>query len=182
MWGCFEMCHLQAFLTCAYSRQPADGPARGVASLSPSTSSYTNRIRKCTVSASTQRRLGLAGKTMQADAAACRLSGPRKSATYADFSPPMSIYCHQVGCLQTKLTAAALQPCAALSKITHACAVTYVRHTPHCPPSSRWECHRASNCTTRRVRFLYRMRYPHSLHLITSPCLITFSWPQSPQV
>ena len=42
--------------------------------------------------------------------------------------------------------------------------------------------HRASYWTTLFVRFLYNMRYPHSLHLMTSPCFSLFSWPQSPQM
>lgn len=40
--------------------------------------------------------------------------------------------------------------------------------------------YRASYCTTRLVRFLYRMRYPHSLQRMTSPGLIAFSEPHSP--
>ncbi len=44
-----------------------------------------------------------------------------------------------------------------------------------CPMLQQQGCHRASYCTTRFVRFLYRMRYPHSLHLMTSPPFSTFS-------
>lgn len=42
--------------------------------------------------------------------------------------------------------------------------------------------HRASYCTTRLVRFLYSILYPHSRQRMTSPGLSVFSAPQSPQM
>ena len=60
--------------------------------------------------------------------------------------------------------------------------VSLMQNSQDCPALHLPIFHRASYCTTRLVRFLYRMRYPHSLHLITSPPFRTFSWPQSPHM